>query len=131
MKQILLVVILSIFSFAAAQAQKVGDKIQIEHSGSWYDGKILKVEGDKYYVTYDGWSDSWDEWVGIDRIKNYSTDEKKNLTKYKVGDKVEVEYGMIPEPGTIIEVGENKYHVKFDNSLYGSKWVTEKQIKKL
>ena len=48
-----------------------------------------------------------------------------------MGDKVEVEYGMVPEPATIMEVGENKYHIKYDNSLFGDKWVAEGQIKKL
>lgn len=130
MKQVLLIALLGIFSFAAI-AQKAGDKIQIEHSGTWYDGKILKVEGDKYLVSYDGWSDSWDEWVGIDRIKGFAKEESKALTKFKVGDKVEVQYGMIYEPASVIEVGENKYHIKFDNSHFGTKWVREKEIKKL
>jgi len=38
---------------------------------------------------------------------------------------------MVPEPASIIEVGENKYHIKYDNTLFKSKWVTEKEIKKL
>jgi hypothetical protein len=117
-----------------ANAQKAGEKIQINSSGSWYDGKILKVEGDKYFVTYDGWSDSWDEWVGIDRIRGFKAAPAAApgvSGKYKVGDRVEVEYGMIPEPATVIEVGENKYHIQYDNKLFKSKWVTEGQIKRL
>ena len=54
-----------------------------------------------------------------------------NSVKFKVGDKVEVEYGMVPEPATIIEVGENKYQIQYENTLFGKKWVVEKQIKKL
>lgn len=118
-----------------ANAQRVNEKVQIESNGAWYDGKILKVEGNKYFVTYEGWSDSWDEWVGIERLKGYaaaSAPVAPGVTgKFKVGDRVEVEYGMVPEPATIIEVGENKYHIKYDNSLFKSKWVTEGQIKKL
>lgn len=110
-------------------AQKVNEKVQIEYKGSWYDGKILKIENEKYYVAYDGWSESWNEWVGIDRLKGFKSPVA--LTKFKVGDKVEVDYGMIPEPATITEVGENKYHIKFDKSVYGDKWVNEGQIKKL
>jgi hypothetical protein len=56
---------------------------------------------------------------------------KKATGKYKVGDRVEVEYGMVPEPATIIEVGENKYHIQYDKKAFKSKWVTEAQIKKL
>lgn len=123
------------FAFGlTATAQKANEKIQIESSGAWYDGKILKVEGNKYFVTYDGWSDSWDEWVGIERIRGFKTAAAPapGVTgKFQVGDRVEAEYGMIPEPATVIEVGENKYHVQYDNKLFKSKWVTEKQMKKL
>lgn len=115
-------------------AQKVNEKVQIESKGSWYDGKILKVneaEG-KYFITYDGWDENWNEWVTIDRIRNYATEAAKApLTKFKVGDRVEVEYGMVPEPATIVSVGENKYEIEYDTKSFGKKWVTEKQIKKL
>ena len=109
--------------------QKVDEKVQIEHGGTWYDGKIMKTDGEKYFVSYDGWDESWNEWVTVDKLKGYAV--KAPLTKFKVGDKVEVEYGMIPEPATVIEVGENKYQVEFEKSAFGKKWVTEKEIKKL
>jgi len=134
MKKILLLTCLAIGLTLATHAQKVNEKIQIEHNGSWYDGTILKVnaaEG-QYYVSYDGWSDSWNEWVGVERIKGFGKEAAPApLTKFKVGDRVEVEYGMIPEPARIISVGENKYEIEYDTKSFGKKWVTEKQIKKL
>jgi hypothetical protein len=129
MKRVFLLAIIFSLCTVAAQAQKIGEKIQIEHNGSWYDGKILKIEADKYYVSYDGWSEDWNEWVTIDKLKGFSA--AAPLTKFKVGDKVEVEYGMIPEPATVIEVGENKYQIEYEKKAFGKKWVTEKQIKKL
>jgi hypothetical protein len=48
-----------------------------------------------------------------------------------MGDRVEVEYGMVSVAATIIEVGENKYHFKYDKKAFKWKWVTEDQIKKL
>lgn len=136
MKKIKIVLILLTFSVCAVQAQKVNEKIQIEYNGSWYDGKILKVNDaeKKYFITYDGWSDSWNEWVGPERIRGYAQAEAEAAPapkKFKVGDRVEVEYGMIPEPATVIEVGENKYHIQYDKKVFGTKWVSEKQIKKL
>ena len=125
--------IIFLFAFfvvtCAIHAQRVNDKVEIEYSGSWYTGKILKVEGDRYFVTYEGWSDSWDEWVPLSRLRNFQHAVKTGA--YQVGDRVEVEYGIIPEPATVIEVGENKYHIKYDNSLFGTRWVSESQIKKL
>lgn len=130
MKRILLVFFtLSLFTIVA-KAQNVNDKVQVETNGSWYDAHILKVNSEKgtYYIKYDDWSDSWNEWVPIERLRGF---EKSALTKFKVGDKVEVEYGMIPTPATVVEVGENKYHIVFDKKAFGDKWVSEGQIKKL
>jgi len=128
MKKYFIALVIALFSLNAIQAQKVNEKVEIESSGVWYPGKLLKVNEDtnEYYVSYDGWGEGSDEWVTIDRLKY-----KKATGKYKVGDRVQVEYGMIPEPATITEVGENKYHIVYDKTQFGDKWVSEGQIKKL
>lgn len=134
MKKQLLLFVISMFATTFTLAQKVNEKVQIEHNGSWYDGKILKVNAaeNTYYVTYDGWSESWNEWVGIERLKGFSKESAPApLTKFKVGDRVMVEYGMIPEPATVIYVGENKYEIEFDKKAFGKKVVSEKEMKKL
>ena len=137
MKKTILFALLGLCLAWTAQAQNVNDKVQIEHNGSWYDGKILKVNADEgtYFVSYDGWSESWNEWVGADRLKFGTQKDTATpsapLNKFKVGDRVLVEYGMIPEPAKVIYVGENNYEIQFDNSLYGKKVVTEKQMKKM
>ncbi|MEX1189714.1 MAG: hypothetical protein WED33_10690 [Bacteroidia bacterium] len=109
-------------------AQKVNEKVEIESSGVRYAGKIIEINDEEklYYVSYDGWGEISNEWVTLDRLK-YT----KATGKYKVGDRVEVEYGMVPEGATIIEVGENKYHIEYDTKSFGKRWVIEKQIKRL
>ena len=132
MKKILLTLVtLFVLVPFFANAQKLNEKVQAEHSGTWYDAKIIKIDesSGKYLVTYPGWDSGWDEWLSIEQLKDYAV--KAPLGKFKVGDKVEVEYGMIWEPATIEEVGENKYHIRFIKTSFGDKWVTEKQIKKL
>ena len=52
-----------------AAAQRAGDKVQIESAGSWYPGKVLEVKDGQFFVSYDGWSETFNEWVGPDRIK--------------------------------------------------------------
>jgi hypothetical protein len=139
MKHLFLFTLLfSLFSFTS-MAQKVGDKGQVESSGMWYDATILKVNSAEglFFIHYDGWADSWDEWVGKDRMRNFAKEApapaKPAATekKWKVGDRVMVEYGMIPEPATVIEVGEEHYHIQYDKKVFGTKWVKEGQIKKL
>jgi hypothetical protein len=135
MKVITLALVLACFFATPSIAQKVNDAVEIQSSGSWYPGKILKVDGEKFFVTYDGWDESWNEWVGADRLRGFKTAAAPvtatPLTKFKVGDKVEAEYGMIWEPATVIEVGENKYHIQFDKKAFGTKWLGEKFIRKL
>ncbi len=120
-----------VFATNILLAQKVNEKVQIEHNGTWYPGKILKVNESEgiYFITYDGWDENWNEWVTRDRLKGFR--EAQPLTKFKVGDMVEVEYGMVPEPARVIEVGENKYKIEYEKKVFGTKWVTEKQMKKL
>ena len=114
MKKIILLSLLALFAFSNVQAQEVNQKVDIQWGSSWYPGKILKVnhEDGEYYVSYDGWSETSNEWVTLDRLKFEKAE--KAPKKFSVGDRVEVEYGMIPEPATIVEVGENKYHIEFD-----------------
>ncbi len=40
-----------------------------DKNGGWYKATVLKVEGDKRFIHYDGYSDSWDEWLGADHVK--------------------------------------------------------------
>lgn len=47
----------------------VQDHVQVLWQGSWYPAVILKIEGNKYLIHYDGYDSSWDEWVTTDRMK--------------------------------------------------------------
>lgn len=48
-----------------------GKKLQVDWKGSLYDATIIDGPNDEGQckIHYDGWSDSWDEWVGPDRMK--------------------------------------------------------------
>lgn len=136
MRPITLLVAALLLTATATQAQQANDAVEIESAGSWYPGKVLQVEGDKFFVAYDGWSETFNEWVTKDRLRGLKAEAAPGpsapaLTKFKVGDRVEVEYGMSPAPATIVYVGENKYEVEFDYKPWGKKFYTEKQIKKL
>lgn len=42
--------------------------VQIAWGGQWYPGRLMKTDGGRYLVHYDGWSSGFDEWVGADRL---------------------------------------------------------------
>lgn len=52
-------------------AFKKGDAVMVEWKGSWWPAKVIAVQDGKhpYKIHYDGYSDSWNEWVGAERIK--------------------------------------------------------------
>jgi hypothetical protein len=46
-----------------------GSRIEIEWEKRWYPGRILAVDGGLHQVRYDGYDNSWDEWVGANRLR--------------------------------------------------------------
>ena len=48
----------------------VGDQVKVEWNGSWWDAKILEIDGERHLITYIGFDSSWDEWVTTERIQN-------------------------------------------------------------
>ncbi|MEC8779839.1 MAG: hypothetical protein VXX54_01295 [Candidatus Thermoplasmatota archaeon] len=48
----------------------VGQRVKIEWEGTWWDGQILEVNGDSYFITYENYSSSWNEWVDASRLKS-------------------------------------------------------------
>ena len=50
--------------------QRVGQKqAEVEWHGTWWTAEVVKTNGDRSYIHYTGWDNSWDEWVGPDRIR--------------------------------------------------------------
>jgi len=47
----------------------VNQKVKVKWQGTYYSAVILKIENGKYFVHYDGFESSWDEWVTADRMK--------------------------------------------------------------
>ncbi len=48
---------------------EAGALVQIEWHGGWYPGKVLRKEGPRHLVTYDGYGKEWDEWVELSRLR--------------------------------------------------------------
>lgn len=46
-----------------------GEKVLIEWKGKWWRGKVHKKSRGKYYISYDGWSKKWNEWVPLSRLR--------------------------------------------------------------
>jgi Caspase domain/Agenet domain len=65
---------------------RIGQRVEVEYLGRWYRAKIIAVDGDQAEVHYAGYDNSWNEWVGPDRLRPYQP------AQFAAGDKVEVEW---------------------------------------
>ena len=49
---------------------QVGTAVSVNFKDQWFPASILAIDGMKFQIHYDGYGSEWDEWVGLDRIKN-------------------------------------------------------------
>jgi hypothetical protein len=46
-----------------------GEAVDVLWGSLWYAGTIKKAEGSRYFIGYDGYSSTWDEWVTAKRLR--------------------------------------------------------------
>jgi hypothetical protein len=54
---------------ALSSSTATGEKVEIFWGNKWWPGVVVKREGQRAFVHYDGWSDSFNEWVTPDRVR--------------------------------------------------------------
>lgn len=47
----------------------VNEKIEAEENGKWYKATVLKVENGKYFIHWEGYSTTYDAWIGPERLR--------------------------------------------------------------
>ncbi len=128
-------------ALAGAESFKVGDAVEALSYGMWSPARVIEVAEDKWKVTYDGYSASWDEWVGADRIRRKGQSRPASVPKpdgvavpgkWKAGDRVEAQSYGSWYPASVIEVGDGKWKVTYDGYGSGSdEWLPTEKIRPL
>src|SRR2546425_12976556 len=54
---------------AQERAWKPGDRVEVQWKGDWYQANVIEVKGNQYKIHYDGYDNSWDEWVDNSRTR--------------------------------------------------------------
>jgi hypothetical protein len=54
------------------QRYRAGQAVEAWHEGRWYPAHVQSVSGGRYFITYDGFSVSWNEWVGPQGLRSLS-----------------------------------------------------------
>lgn len=106
---------------AAASDKFVPDsRVEVEWGGKWWPAEILERKESKYRIHYTGWSDSWDEWVTIERMRLVAVPLKN----------VEVEWGGTWWPATVLASKDGKFHIHYtDHSDTWDEWVASDRIR--
>jgi hypothetical protein len=115
-----------VFNFFG-QTYKVGDKLDGEDNGQWYQVTILEVKDGKYFIKWDNYSDSYNQWITGDKLRKRA----KTSIGFNVGDKLEgIDLGVW-YPVTILEVKDGKYKIHWDgyDDSY-DKWVNASELRK-
>lgn len=54
---------------AVATSSAAGAHLEVLWAGTWYKATVVKQDGEKRFIRYDGFSDSFNEWVGPERMR--------------------------------------------------------------
>ena len=101
----------------------VGETVEAKWSGTWYDAKIMKQRPGQYYITYPGYSSSWDQWVGADKLRKKGGSKAAAAVAapsgdgFSVGSRVSCNWksGGIYYKGKITRKSGSSIHVSYDD----------------
>lgn len=76
-----LLILIFLITKLNSQTFSKGESIEISWKGEWYKGKIVEVKSnDNYLISYDGYDATWNESVGVGRIRKNSLFASKSIT---------------------------------------------------
>jgi hypothetical protein len=55
-----------------SQRYRAAEAVEAWHDGRWYPAHVHSVSSGRYFITYDGFSVSWNEWVGPQKLRPLS-----------------------------------------------------------
>ncbi len=53
----------------AAASYVAGEPVDIHWGSRWWPGSVVELVGKRYRITYEGWSQAYDETVGPERLR--------------------------------------------------------------
>ena len=111
---------------AEAVTPRVGQRIEVNWKGKWYKAKSIDARGAQLKVHYVNESDSWDEWVGPDRVRPYQP------AQFAEGDKVEVRWASDNKwyHATVLKAWYGLHLIRYDNDdATEDEWVGPQAIR--
>jgi RNA binding chromodomain-containing protein/agenet domain-containing protein len=103
-----------------------GDKAEVKWKGRWYPATVSQAVGNRCFIHYDGYANSWDEWVGPGRIRIISSSAPPpaavvvGTPLYSVEEAVMVLWHGSWWPAHVLRAEANRWFIHYDN--YGNNW---------
>lgn len=104
---------------------RVGERVEAYSIDGWYKGYIADARGGKFRIHYFGYEEAEDEWVTAKMIR------QPKLTRYAIGQKVEVEWQNEWYPAKVLQVKGGSHYITYVG--YGKEWdewVSSKRIRR-
>jgi len=105
------------FKLASARGDRTprgGEHVEVEWKNAWYRAQILAARGREVQVHYVGYADSWDEWVGPQRVRPFRPGS------FQPGSQVSVKWEGQWYPATVRRAWYGLHLVHYDN--YSDEW---------
>ena len=126
-----------------AQEIKVGTKVQVTATdGKVYPATVKEIIHTAHRIHYDGYGDESDVWMTKDQFRVVagapttvikSTENNaavQKTTGWTVGSRVEAYSSKKWNPGTIAEIKDSKYRIRYDGSSeYWDTWVAANELR--
>lgn len=136
-------ILLNTCLFSSAQEIKVGTKVEVTATdGKVYPATVKEIIHTAHRIHYDGYGDESDVWMTKDQFRvvagapttviisteNNATAQK--ATGWTVGSRVEAFSSKKWNPGTIAEIKDSKYRIRYDGSSeYWDTWVAANELR--
>lgn len=96
--------------------ERLGQRLEVNWKGQWYKAKTIDADGERLKIHYTNFDNSWDEWVGRDRIRAYQ------FPQFAVGAKVDVQWSTDRKwyPATVQQSWYGLNFIRYDG--YDATW---------
>ena len=95
-----------------------GEKVLVEWHGQWFPAIVLRKQGERRLVHYEGFDASWDEWVSPNRVRRPGS--KLAPADTGVSSKVEVEWRGSWYPAVVLQREGRRALVHYEG--YDASW---------
>lgn len=118
---------------------EIGSNVEVLYGESWWPAVVVGLSGDKYRIRYDGYDESYDEWVDDSRIRLPLVPEPVTLPfrpaeAYPIskGDAVQIQSSGSTYwyNGRVADVSDDRYLVRYDGYDEASdEWVYPNRVR--